>query len=186
MSTPGAATEMYFPRLAPVNNLSLTSVAVTAITYGSAPGNSGGDFGPALPAAAIRTMPLSYAALSARSSEGSLGPAKLILMMRAPSCTDQLMPLRMLNVVLSAVAAVVEKACTASSRAAGAVPSKRWCAAMAPAVPVRLLRRANRVEALRHGALEVGMRDVDFRIDHRDRHVGAADQAVDVGNLELL
>src|SRR5215813_11049649 len=111
MSTPGAETEMYFPRLAPVNNLSSTSVAVTAITYGSkAPGNSGGDFGPALPAAAIRTMPLSYAALSARASEGSLGPAKLILMMRAPSCTDQLMPLRMLNVVLSAVAAVVEKA----------------------------------------------------------------------------
>src|SRR5438094_4624294 len=107
MSTPGAATEIYFPRLAPVNSLSSTSVAVTAITYGSAPGNSGGDFGPALPPAAIRTMPLSYAALSARSSEGSLGPAKLILMMRAPSCTDQLTPLRMLNVVLSAVAAVV-------------------------------------------------------------------------------
>jgi hypothetical protein len=50
---------MYFPRLAPLNNLSSTSVAVTAITYGSAPGNSGGDFGPALPAAATRTMPLS-------------------------------------------------------------------------------------------------------------------------------
>ena len=47
-------------------------------------------------------MPLSYAALSARASEGSLGPAKLILMMRAPSCADQLMPLRILNVVLSA------------------------------------------------------------------------------------
>src|SRR5215469_5302096 len=126
MSTPGAATEMYFPRLAAVNSLLSTSVAVTAITKGMAPGKSGGDFGPALPAAAIRTMPLSYVALSARSSEGSLGPAKLILMMRTLSCTDQLMPLRMLNVVLSAVAAVLEKACTASSGAAGAVPSKRW------------------------------------------------------------
>src|SRR5262249_49367216 len=109
MSTPGAAIEIYFPRLAPVKSLSSTSVAVTAITYGSAPGNSGGDFGPALPAAAIRTMPLSYADLSARPSEGSRGPAKLMLMMRAPSCTDQLMPLRMLNVVLSVVDAVLEK-----------------------------------------------------------------------------
>src|SRR5258707_7366139 len=136
MSTPGAATEMYFPRLAPVNNLLSTSVAVTAITYGSAPGKSEGDFGPALPAAAIRTMPLSYAALSARASEGSLGPAKLILMMRAPSCADQLMPLRILNVVLSAVVALAEQALTASSRAASAGPTHRWGAATAPAQPV--------------------------------------------------
>src|SRR5262249_56095863 len=56
----------------------------------------------------------------------------------------------------------------------------------ASAVRVRLLRCASRVEALRHGILEIGMRDVDFGIDHGDRHVGAADQAVDVGNLELL
>src|SRR4029450_13635073 len=101
---------MYFPRFAPVNNLSSTSVAVTAITDGSAAGKSGGDFGPALPAAGIRTMSLSYAALIARASEASLGPAKLILMMRAPSCADQLMPLRILNVVLSAVVALAEKA----------------------------------------------------------------------------
>jgi hypothetical protein len=59
MSTPGAASEIYFPRLAPVNSLSSTSVAVTAITKGMAAGKSGGDFGPALPAAAIKTMPLS-------------------------------------------------------------------------------------------------------------------------------
>src|SRR4051794_33602406 len=38
MSTPGADTEMYLPRLAPVNSLSSASVAVTAITLGSAPG----------------------------------------------------------------------------------------------------------------------------------------------------
>ena len=56
----------------------------------------------------------------------------------------------------------------------------------AGAVCVRFLRRAHRVEALRHCALEVGVRDVDFRIDHCDRHVGAANNAVDIGNLELL
>jgi hypothetical protein len=49
MSTPGAATEIYFPRLAAVNSLSSTSVAVTAITKGMAPGKSGGDIGLALP-----------------------------------------------------------------------------------------------------------------------------------------
>ena len=38
ISTPGAATETYLPRLAPTNSLSSTSVAVTAITLGSAPG----------------------------------------------------------------------------------------------------------------------------------------------------
>ena len=56
----------------------------------------------------------------------------------------------------------------------------------AGAVRVRLFRRADRAEALRHHALEVGMRGVDFRIDHRDRDIGAADHAVDVGDLELL
>jgi hypothetical protein len=50
----------------------------------------------------------------------------------------------------------------------------------AGAVRVRIFRRANRVEALRHRALEVRMRDVDFRIDHRDRHVGATDHAMNV------
>ena len=56
----------------------------------------------------------------------------------------------------------------------------------AGAVGVGLLRGARRVEALRHRALEVRMRDVDFRIDHRDRHVGATDHAVNLGDLELL
>jgi hypothetical protein len=56
----------------------------------------------------------------------------------------------------------------------------------ASAVRVRILGRANCVEALRHHALEVRMRDIDFRIDHRDRDIGATDHAVDVGNLELL
>ena len=105
-------------------------------------------------------------------------------MMRAPWLTAQLMPLRMLNVVLSALAALVEKACTASSRAAGAVPEQTLVrgnrARHAGAVGVRLLRRAHRVEALRHRALEIRMGGVDFRIDHRDRHVGASDHAVNV------
>jgi hypothetical protein len=46
-----------------------------------------------------------------------------MLMTRAPCPTAQSIPLRMLNVVLSALAALLEKACTASRRAAGAVPS---------------------------------------------------------------
>ena len=56
----------------------------------------------------------------------------------------------------------------------------------AGAVRVRLFRRADRAEALRDHALEVGVGGVDFRIDHRDRDIGAADDAVDVGDLELL
>ena len=96
----------------------------------------------------------------------------------------------MLNVVLSAVAALVEKACTARSRAAGAVPSRRWCAANgarhAGAVRVRLVRCARSVVALRHRSFEIGVGGVDLRIDHRDRHVGAFDDAVHVGEAELL
>ena len=56
----------------------------------------------------------------------------------------------------------------------------------AGAVGVGLLRGARRVEALRHRAFEVGVSDVDLRIDHRDRHIGATDHAVNIGNLELL
>ncbi len=56
----------------------------------------------------------------------------------------------------------------------------------AGAVRMRLLRRAHCIEALRHRALEIGVSSVDFRIDHRDRHIGALGYPVDVGNLELL
>ena len=57
----------------------------------------------------------------------------------------------------------------------------------AGAVGVRLLRcAAHRAEALRHHADEVGMGDVDLRIDHRDRDIGAPDHAVNVQHLELL
>ena len=56
----------------------------------------------------------------------------------------------------------------------------------AGAVRVRLVRRAHRVVALRHRSLEIGVGGVDLRIDHRDRHVGAFDHAVHVGEAELL
>ena len=93
--------------------------------------------------------------------------------------------------VLSALAALLEKACTASRRAAGAVPSRRWRAAIAPAMPVpwgcgfsgapptALKRCATTPD-------EVGMGGIDLRIDHRDRDVGAPDHAVNVQHVELL
>ena len=59
-------------------------MALTAITFILAAGYSGGDFGPALPAAAIITMPLAAAAAMPRSISASFGPAKLILTICAP------------------------------------------------------------------------------------------------------
>ena len=57
----------------------------------------------------------------------------------------------------------------------------------AGAVGVRLLRCAShRAEALRRHPDEIGMGEIDLRIDHRDRDVGASDHAVDVQHLELL
>ena len=56
----------------------------------------------------------------------------------------------------------------------------------AGAVRVRRFLRADRAEALCDHALQVGMCRVDLRVHHRDRNVGASDQAVNVGELELL
>src|SRR5258708_31697697 len=84
------------------NRWSSASVAVTAMTLGSAAGKSGGDFGPALPAAAIRMAPFCRALAIARAIRGSDGPAKLILTTRAPLDVAQSNPLTMLNVVPSA------------------------------------------------------------------------------------
>src|SRR5262247_2755837 len=61
ISTPGAATATCGPRFACGISLSSTSVAVTPMTPGSAAGKSGGDRGPALPTAAISTMPRALA-----------------------------------------------------------------------------------------------------------------------------
>ena len=112
------------------------SVADTAITFGSAPGNSSGDFGPALPAAAIRMTPRSFRPLIACSRIGSRGPAKLILMICAPSFTAHSSPLTMFMLVPCAPPVFTPKARTASMRAPGATPSRRWCDAIAPAMPV--------------------------------------------------
>ena len=46
--------------------------------------------------------------------------------------------------------------------------------------------RLHRAEALRDHADEVGMGEIDLRIDHRDRDIGAPDHAVNVQHLELL
>ena len=96
----------------------------------------------------------------------------------------------MLNVVLSAVAAALEKACTARSRAArrGAKePLVRSDGARhAGAVRVRLLRRADGAELLRDHALQIGVGGIDLRVDDRDRYIGAPDHAVNVGDLQLL
>ena len=128
--------------------------------------------------------------MSARSSEGSFGPAKLILMTRVPWPTAQLMPLRMLNVVLSGVATLVEKACTArmprGRRGAEQTLARGNGAGHAGAVRVRLVRRAHRVVALCHRALEIRVGGVDLGVDHRNRHVGASDHAVHVAEAELL
>jgi hypothetical protein len=51
----------------------------------------------------------------------------------------------------------------------------------AGAMAVRLFRcAAHRAEPLRHHADKVGMGDIDFRIDHRDRDIGAPGHAVNV------
>ena len=48
------------------------------------------------------------------------------------------------------------------------------------------LGSSHRAEALRDHADELGMGEIDLRIDHRDRDIGAPDHAVDVQHLELL
>src|ERR1051325_5409325 len=104
MSTPGAATAICGPMLEAPNILSSMSVADTAITFGSAAGYCGGDFGPKLPEAAISTAPLALAAASSRDRFGSAGPAKLMLMMRACRSEAYWMLLRIAMVVASGLA----------------------------------------------------------------------------------
>src|ERR1019366_1298137 len=103
---------------------------------GDTAGMGGGERGPALPTAAISTMPRACALASMSRNIGSGGPAKLILTMRAFLLAAQSRPLRMLKVVPCAPSAVPEKARTASSFTFGATPTSFECAAMAPAMPV--------------------------------------------------
>ena len=112
-------------------------------------------------------------------------------MMRAPWPTDQSMPLRILNVVLSALAALREKACTARRRAPGAVPRIPRRAAMAPAIPVPWAcgfsgAPPTALKRCADHAGQIGVRDIDFGVDHRDRDIGAPDHAVNVQHLELV
>src|SRR5258707_60353 len=102
------------------------------MTLGSAAGHSGGDFGPALPDAATRTTPFCFAAASARPSAGSEGPAKLILMTRAPCAVAQSIDEMMLIVE----PCVALKAQAARMRTAGAAPVRRAWPAMIPAMLV--------------------------------------------------
>ena len=106
------------------------------MTLGSAAGKSGGELGPALPAAATSTIPLPLAFAKASRRRGSEGPAKLILITRAPCAAAQSRPLRNLYVVPSALSARPPNACTVSSPTPGAVPSMFRRAAIAPAIPV--------------------------------------------------
>src|SRR5258706_13922040 len=94
MSTPGAVTAMCGPMFEALKIWSLVSVADTAITFGSAAGYCGGDFGPKLPAAATSTAPLALAAAGCRPRPGSVGPAKLMLMTRAFWSVAYFRPLR--------------------------------------------------------------------------------------------
>src|SRR4051794_27120113 len=125
MSTPGAVTATCLPRLDALKILSSASVADTAITFGSDAGNSGGDFGPALPAAAISTTPFLAAPAKARPIAGSFGPAKLILMILAPRDTDHSRLFRMAKVLPSALLPVTAKARTARICDDGAAPVRR-------------------------------------------------------------
>src|SRR5258706_15674847 len=119
MSTPGAVTAMCGPMFEALKIWSLVSVADTAITFGSAAGYCGGDFGPKLPAAATSTAPLALAAARCRPRPGSVGPAKLILMTRAFWSVAYLRPLTIPIVGASLLAPDTPKARNARIRAAG-------------------------------------------------------------------
>src|SRR5260221_495326 len=120
MSTPGAEIVMWLPMLEPLNRSSLASVADTAITFGSAAGYCGGEFGPKLPEAATSTTPLLCAARRWRDRPGSDGPAKLMLMTRAFCSAAYSRPLRIAMLVASAEEPTALNALMARIRAAGA------------------------------------------------------------------
>ena len=81
-------------------------------------------------------MPRFAARSSTSASRGSAGPAKLILMMRAPFSTDHSTALMMLKVVPSPLVLRGSNARTARTPTRGATPSMLRRAAMAPAMPV--------------------------------------------------
>ena len=97
----------------------------------------------------------------------------------------------MLKVVLSALAAPLEKAWIGiEARADGAMPISLRCAAIAPAMPVPCGcgfsgAPPTASNCVGDHAVEIGVLHVDLRIDHRDRDIGALDLAVDVEQSEL-
>src|SRR5205085_9834950 len=81
-------------------------------------------------------MAFLYAASRLRWIAGSDGPAKLILITRAPFTAAQSSPLRILKVEPSPLALADSKARTARMRAAGAEPISLAWATMRPAIAV--------------------------------------------------
>ena len=122
-------------------------------------------------------------------SIGSRGPAKLILMMRAPWLAAQSTPLRILNVVPCALSCSPAKARTASSFTFGATPIELGMrgdgAGHAGAVRVRRRGGAERVELADEHAGEIGMLRVDFGIDHSHDHVVAIGELVRFQKMQL-
>src|SRR5712691_12746380 len=109
-------------------------------------------------------------------------------MMRAPFLIAQSRPLRMCSVVASGeLAELGLKAWMASILASGATPMSRRCdrARHSGAMHIGLVIAADRVELLHDRAGEIGMPGVDRGIDHRDHHVRASGDAVDLGEPEL-
>ena len=171
------------------NILSSASVADTAITFGSAAGYCGGDFGPKLPDAAISTAPLALAAASWRARPGSAGPAKLMLMMRACCSEAYSTLLRIAMVVASATGPAghrrrgwrgFSQPARPPSAGHGRRSRRQWrCHAM------RLLGLAERVERADDRARQFGMTEVDAGIDHRDQHPVAVGERVRLADAEL-
>jgi hypothetical protein len=126
MSTPGAATEMYLPKVGAGEQL-VRDVARCHIRDRA--GKSGGDFDPALPAATISTMHAFAVGHLERAR-----PGKLMLMMRAPWFTDQLMALEDIERRALGDGRAGGEGVPSAERAAGVVPSSRWCATVAPAI----------------------------------------------------
>ena len=98
---------------------------MTAITFGSEAGNNGGDFGPALPTAAISTIAAFVARPQHQRADRVLRTGKAhIDDARAIAGTAQSSPLRMQKVVPSALPDTGSKARTARIGHFGATPGQ--------------------------------------------------------------
>ena len=113
-------------------------------------------------------------------------------MMRAPLLIAHSMPAMICRVVASGDCRVDrrEGVHRQDPCAFGAMPRSLRCdddrAGHAGAVRMRLLRLADRVVLLGDRAGEIGMVGVDLGVDHRDQHLVAGRDLVDLGELQLL